>query len=101
HRGRAGIVRKVAERLTSRLPGRKRATASHGYDGSSVDGIFFHRNQRFVGLIEWEGSYFRPQTNRACDLEEISSVSTSHVRDASKLALAPQQAIVVKLGNAV
>src|ERR1039458_4812230 len=76
-------------------------SASHDYGGGSVDGTLFYRHQRFVGLIEREGSYFRPQTNLACDLEKISSVSTRHVRDTAKLALAPQQAIVIKLRNAV
>src|SRR6266446_6010206 len=75
--------------------------SSHSYDGSSVDGIFFYRNQSFVDLVEWECGYLRSQINLARDLEEISSVSTSHVRDTPKLALAPEQAIIVKLGDSV
>src|SRR6266852_3785083 len=75
--------------------------ASHSYDGGSVDGILFYRTQSFVDLVEWECSYFRLQTNLARDLEEISSVSPSHVRDTPKLALAPEQAVIVKLRNPV
>src|SRR5208337_65370 len=78
-----------------------RGTTSHDYGGRSVDGILFYRNQSFVGLLEWECSHLRLQTNLARDLEKISSVSTRHVGDTPQLALAPQQAIVVKLRNPV
>src|SRR5271170_7860330 len=76
-------------------------TSSDNYDGSSVDGILFHRDQSFVGLVEWKGSHLGLQTNLARNLEKISSVGPSHVCDTPKLALAPQQAVVVELWNPV
>src|ERR1039458_6106016 len=66
-----------------------------------VNGIIFQRNQGVIGSVKREYRYLGSQVDLSRDLKKISSIGAGHIRDAAKLTLAPEQAIIIELGNAV
>ena len=72
------------------------------YDhGRTVNGIVFYGSKSIIGLIEREHRDLGTKIDFTGKLEKISCVSAGHVGNASHLALAPQQAIVIKLRNTI
>jgi hypothetical protein len=70
-------------------------------DGGAINRVLFHRQQRFVGLIEGEYSNLRLEADLGGEVQKVTGVAASHIGDAAKLAFAPQQAVVVELRHAI
>ncbi len=72
----------------------------HDY-GCAVDGIVLHRQQRFVGLVEWKHSDSRLHPDLRGQFEKVASVAAGHVGHTAQLALAPEQTVVIELRDAI
>jgi hypothetical protein len=70
-------------------------------DHRTVDGVALYGSQSLVGLIEGKDRQLGPKINFGSDLEEIPGIGASYIGHAAKLALSPQQAVVVKLENKI
>src|SRR5664279_1788533 len=79
----------------------KRRFRSRNDDRCAVDGIVLDREQSFVGLMERELRHLGMKLDLGGNLEEVARVGAGHIRNAANLALAPQQMVVVELGNAI
>src|ERR1035438_4905135 len=79
----------------------KRRFCSRNDHRCAVDGIVLDREQSLVGLMERKLRHLGMKLDLGGNLEKVARVGAGHVRNAANLALAPQQMVVVELGNAV
>lgn len=70
-------------------------------DCGAIDGVLFYGQQSFIRLIERKHRYLWLETDLRGEGQKIASIGAGHVGDATNLAFAPQQAVIVELRHAI